>query len=534
MSNSVNLQYYPFSNTILNPTTEPSTASGYYEMCWNTSNTHLYLFSSTTTLNDSSNCPVVKVSKSGVVTSLTLYNDNNPNSKGFLFGQTFCNAFEYNDAIYFVRKQQSYFYLYQMITLNDSDVQNTMYTFRLPVYSNQTPLQVSYSPTNNLFYVLYINVTVNTPGNIVTINPALIPTAPAQYVDLSACVGCCNLITTPTLPYKYINQSTSINHTSALAFDNFGNAYFNLGNALFDTSYNSRLYGIYKSTITNNNELTNPSLLPFIPDASYNVNPTKLYVKVFFSSLKFSKDYIFALTMNINNYYSISVFSYDGVNITYDLEYYLGNRFSNGIDEPYALDNLYNIYMLRGDGTKYIMSKLYTSIKVTICFKKDTQILTINGYKPIQNLHKGDLIQTHKHGYVPIYKIGFSEMKHECLEQRIKEQLYKCSPDNYPEIFEDLVLTGCHSILVDSFISDEQKEKSIELNGDLYITDDKYRLPVCLDEKATVYDVPGKYTIYHMALENDEYYMNYGIYANGLLVESTSKRFMDGLKMIEN
>jgi hypothetical protein len=34
-----------------------------------------------------------------------------------------------------------------------------------------------------------------------------------------------------------------------------------------------------------------------------------------------------------------------------------------------------------------------------------------------------------------------------------------------------------------------------------------------------------------MALENDDYYMNYGIYANGLLVESTSKRFMDTIKM---
>jgi len=29
-----------------------------------------------------------------------------------------------------------------------------------------------------------------------------------------------------------------------------------------------------------------------------------------------------------------------------------------------------------------------------------------------------------------------------------------------------------------------------------------------------------------VALENDDYYMNYGIYANGLLVESCSKRYL--------
>jgi len=168
---------------------------------------------------------------------------------------------------------------------------------------------------------------------------------------------------------------------------------------------------------------------------------------------------------------------------------------------------------------------------VYLCFKEDTEILTMNGYKLIQNLRKGDLVKTVKNGYVPIYKIGFSETEHPRVEERIKEQLYKCSPDNYPEVFEDLVLTGCHNILVDLFYSEKQGEKAVELNGHLCITDDKYRLPVCLDEKATVYDVPGKHTIYHMALENDDYFMNYGIYANGLLVESTSKRFMDTIKM---
>jgi selenide,water dikinase len=71
-----------------------------------------------------------------------------------------------------------------------------------------------------------------------------------------------------------------------------------------------------------------------------------------------------------------------------------------------------------------------------------------------------------------------------------------------------------------------QKEKTIEVNGNLYITDNKYRLPACVDLRASIFEHPGKYIIYHIALENDDYYMNYGIYANGLLVESCSKRYL--------
>ena len=75
----------------------------------------------------------------------------------------------------------------------------------------------------------------------------------------------------------------------------------------------------------------------------------------------------------------------------------------------------------------------------------------------------------------------------------------------------------------------EQKENTIEALGKIYVTDKKYRLPACADEKASVYEIPGSYTIYHLALENDNYFGNYGIYANGLLVESCSKRYLKEL-----
>ena len=160
------------------------------------------------------------------------------------------------------------------------------------------------------------------------------------------------------------------------------------------------------------------------------------------------------------------------------------------------------------------------------CFKEDAKILTNKGYIPIQNLRKGDLIKTLLHDYVPIVMIGKKDIHHPAKTERIKDQLYKCTHSEYPEIFEDLVLTGCHSILVDEFANEEQKEKTIEVNKIIYITDNNYRLPACADHRASVYEHTGTHTIYHLALENDDYYMNYGIYANGLLVETCSKRYL--------
>ena len=49
-----------------------------------------------------------------------------------------------------------------------------------------------------------------------------------------------------------------------------------------------------------------------------------------------------------------------------------------------------------------------------------------------------------------------------------------------------------------------------------------------VNDKAVPWNSDGNYTIWHFALENDNDYMNYGVYANGgLLVETCSKFFMN-------
>jgi len=175
-----------------------------------------------------------------------------------------------------------------------------------------------------------------------------------------------------------------------------------------------------------------------------------------------------------------------------------------------------------GSGSIY---KFSLNTQIT-CFKEGSKILTNNGYKLVEELRKGDLIKTLKNGYKKIDMIATKKIYHPASQERIKDQLYKCTQSKYPEVFEDLIITGCHSILVGKFENPEQREKTIEVNSRIFVTDGKYRLPACVDDRTSVYEKPGTYTIYHFALENEDYYMNYGVFANGLLVETCSKRYL--------
>lgn len=164
-----------------------------------------------------------------------------------------------------------------------------------------------------------------------------------------------------------------------------------------------------------------------------------------------------------------------------------------------------------------------------LCFREDTQILClIEGremYVPIQSIQKGVLVKTLLHGYMPVETIGCSKIYNPPDGLRLKNRLYKLKPAQYPELTQPLYLTGCHSILV-SALSNTEREDTIGLLGRLFITENKYRLMACIDERAKPYRKEGIYNIWHFSLEHVDYYKNYGVYANGLLVESSSRRMM--------
>jgi hypothetical protein len=164
------------------------------------------------------------------------------------------------------------------------------------------------------------------------------------------------------------------------------------------------------------------------------------------------------------------------------------------------------------------------------CFLEGTTILCqvdgVDSYLPIEQLNVGTLVKTSLNGYKKVVLIGKGAIHNPGNVERIENRLYKCSPSKYPELTNDLYITGCHSIL-EFPITEKQKEDTMKHFGKLFVTDKKYRLIAYLDERAEPWNSEGKYTIWNFALENNHEKMNYGVYANGgLLVESCSIMIM--------
>lgn len=159
------------------------------------------------------------------------------------------------------------------------------------------------------------------------------------------------------------------------------------------------------------------------------------------------------------------------------------------------------------------------------CFLKGTKILCPDGEIPIEELKKGMLVSTLYHGDVAVDMIGFNRMHHS-RSLPITEQLYTYKNDdanNDEDKNNSLTVTGGHSRLVDKVNAREIQGILTYLHG-MFVTDDKIRLPACLDEKASPYEKEeDDVMIYHICLEHPNDCLNYGIWANGRLMETCAK-----------
>lgn len=187
-----------------------------------------------------------------------------------------------------------------------------------------------------------------------------------------------------------------------------------------------------------------------------------------------------------------------------------------------------NVTYVTGDTLAGTGSELYYLYPTAPCFLEGTTILCevdgLEKYVPVESLTTGSLVKTSLDGFKKIVAVGKGGIKNPGNDERIEDRLYKCSPSKYPTLTADLYITGCHSVL-EFPITEKQKEETIKHLGKLYVTDKKYRLMACVDERAEPWNSAGTYTIYHFALENEDDGMNYGVYANGgLLVETCAIR----------
>ena len=106
--------------------------------------------------------------------------------------------------------------------------------------------------------------------------------------------------------------------------------------------------------------------------------------------------------------------------------------------------------------------------------------------------------------------------------------LYRLPRTNNNELFEDLYITGSHAMLYDNISEREEEAMNTLLETyndkfDIQISnkiDGKYKLIAYYDNTFVEVKQDIFVSIYHLVLENENKYINYGIYANGVLTES--------------
>ena len=142
-------------------------------------------------------------------------------------------------------------------------------------------------------------------------------------------------------------------------------------------------------------------------------------------------------------------------------------------------------------------------------------------YVEIEQLNKGDLVKTLYDGYLPIQNISMGTF---VLGRDIDMGMYKKKKEG--SMIADLEMTGLHSILVKE--NDQKYEKDIENQiknthyGKIYC-DGFFRLNANYSSDFVKMPVQC-YTIYTFSLHGEK--NQYGIWANGLLVETTANEIV--------
>jgi len=151
------------------------------------------------------------------------------------------------------------------------------------------------------------------------------------------------------------------------------------------------------------------------------------------------------------------------------------------------------------------------------CYLKGTKVLCLidqtEEYIPIQHMKKGTLVKTYEEGYKAVELVGKSITM--INDKEPTKSLYKLKGDN------TTVVTGYHFML-----EDEQPETQT----DKHFYDrklkfgDKWAVLACDSKQVEKVEYSGPETIYHLVLESEDETKGYGIYVEGALSESQSKK----------
>jgi hypothetical protein len=249
-----------------------------------------------------------------------------------------------------------------------------------------------------------------------------------------------------------------------------------------------------------------------------------------------------AITITGSGFYNITAATINGTNIT-SLTY-TDTTIHGTMLVPFITSEsqTYNINI-----TTFLGTNLNTSANVftvnnknTSCYNKNTKILCLDEnthkeiYVPIQNIKRGNMVKTYLNGYRRVKYIGSDKLVN-CPEvwNKCMYVLPKCG-----NMTEDLIITGNHSILMDSnhkSDSELKRENKLKMNTSCDINgytvyksnclkiEDKFTIMAAISDKFEKVMDRNTYTYYHLVVDDDDELKRFGIWANGVLSETESK-----------
>jgi hypothetical protein len=190
------------------------------------------------------------------------------------------------------------------------------------------------------------------------------------------------------------------------------------------------------------------------------------------------------------------------------------------------------------------------------CFSEGTKILSLTNFKNeiyeenieksleksltsqikeeyilVQDLKIGDLVKTYLHGYRRISRVLKGNFKNNPKEKGVANCMYRMLKTKDNGIIEDLTLTRNHGVLVEKL--SENEEKKLDKNN-LQVVDGLLSIITADSDKFEKVEDTNVYNYYHFCLDGDgDNDRRFGIYANGLLVETPSNNMMDNALYIK-
>lgn len=186
-------------------------------------------------------------------------------------------------------------------------------------------------------------------------------------------------------------------------------------------------------------------------------------------------------------------------------------------------DGTYNVALTRDSSTDTYNIQNSPYIINTVCFLGNTEIVClmddVEVKIPIDKIKIGTKVKTYNNDYVSVRNIFHKKFYNDINNPIKKNKLYKLQSQepNCPPLF----LTGGHSILVDDLTEYETSETLKVWNTCEKICD-KYKLLTYINKNANAHYKNAVYSIYNIVLEHTDQDYQYGIYANGFLIETLS------------